>query len=191
MIEPTWSEWGRLRQVGVPALVAEWLCDRGSLTTRLKSRCREQFRVQVLNQGWGRPGLSESRMLRMRAAERAVIREVRLLCDGEPCVFARTLIPASSLQGPARSLTLLGERPLGAVLFADPKARRGAMQMTRLQPRHRLYQRALNGLDCDPGEIWGRRTLFHLAGHPLLVNEIFLPDLWEREKRRLRGGIDE
>jgi chorismate--pyruvate lyase len=25
--------------------------------------------------------------------------------------------------------------------------------------------------------IWGRRSLFRLSGQPLLVNEIFLPDL--------------
>lgn len=183
VIETTWSEWRRLRLARVAPTVADWLRDQGSLTMRLKSRCDESFRVQVLSQGWGRPGLSERKLLQMRPGELAVVREVRLLCDGEPWVFARTLIPASSLQGQTRKLTLLGERPLGHVLFADPQTRRVVMQMARLQPRHRLYRRALAGLEGAPGELWGRRTLFHLAGRPLLVNEIFLPRLWEREAR--------
>jgi len=28
-----------------------------------------------------------------------------------------------------------------------------------------------------PAELWARRTVYHYAGRPLLVNEIFLPVL--------------
>ena len=61
-----------------------------------------RFRVRVMHQGWGRPLYSESRLLRTRRAEAALVREVELLSAGVPWVFARTLIPASSLRGPAR-----------------------------------------------------------------------------------------
>lgn len=163
----------------VPALLYKWLRDTGSLTTRIRSNCSEQFRVNLLDQGWGRPLYSEQQLLAMRHKERAIVREVELFCGGTPWVFARTLIPASSLRGPVRRLTMLGEKPLGEILFADPAVQRGQTQVARLLPGHPLFDAATDRMERVPPEIWGRRTLFYLAGFPLLVNEIFLPDIPE------------
>ena len=113
----------------------------------------------------------------MRRGEIAILREVELLCDEVPWVFARTLIPATSLRGPARRLAMLGDKPLGEVLFADPHMRRRTMEIAKLTPRHSLFSSATASLELPPAEIWGRRTLFLLAQSPLLVNEIFLPAL--------------
>lgn len=107
----------------------------------------------------------------------ALVRDVELLCDQVPWVFARTLIPISSLKGAAQRLTQLGEKPLGAVLFSDPKVIRGTTQVARLQPRQPLFETACNNLHEKPQNLWGRRTLFYLEKRPLLVNEIFLPKL--------------
>ena len=180
-LEPDWAPWRRLSYGNVPPGTREWLCDKGSLTARLKAHSRGRFRVRVLSQGWGRPLLSEQKFLGMRPGERAVIREVELLCGGTPWVFARTLIPARSLQGAARRLTHLGDRPLGEVLFKDPNMQRGEVQMARITGRHRLFSRATQHLR-RADEIWGRRSLFRLAGKPLLVNEIFLPSIPKRPK---------
>ena len=116
-------------------------------------------------------------MLRSRRGIAALVREVELLCHDQPWVFARTVIPATSLRGPARRLGRLRERPLGQVLFADPRTRRGSTEIARLLPRHPLFNVAVGALPQIPAEIWGRRTLFYFAGHPLLVNEIFLPKI--------------
>ena len=178
-IEPNWIEWRQLRHAVVPFNIFQWLRDKGSLTTRIRYNCKERFRVNVLEQGWGRPFYSEQQQLSMRNKERAVIRAVHLLCDDIPWVFARTLIPASSLRGPAKRLTMLGDKPLGAVLFADPTIKRGQTQVARLLPRHPLFSYATRRIDPQPAEIWGRRTIFYLAGYPILVNEIFLPDVPE------------
>jgi chorismate--pyruvate lyase len=176
-IEPAWAEWDRIRNSAIPTDVVEWLRDRGSLTARLKRACGGGFRVRVMHQGWGRPLYSERALLKMRNGEAAIVREVELLCGEIPWVFARTLIPATSLRGPARRLSMLGSKPLGEVLFADPRTQRERMEIARLQPRHPLFQAATCSLEQKPEDIWGRRTLFELAGKPLLVNEIFLPDI--------------
>ncbi len=178
-LEPDWAPARRLGCLRVPSGIKQWLCDSGSLTARLKSHCPDGFRVRVLNQGWGRPLLSEQHFLGMRSGEMAIVREVELLCCDQPWVFARTLIPAQSLQGAARRLTFLGNRPLGEVLFADPNMQRGEVQMASITPRHRLFSRATQHLDGSD-QIWGRRSLFRLAEKPLLVNEIFLPSIPER-----------
>ncbi|MCW8890057.1 MAG: chorismate lyase [Sedimenticola sp.] len=176
--EPNWETWSRLRHHAVPVGIADWLCDRGSLTSRLKHASSGDFSVNVLRQGWARPLPSERRLLGMRRAGIAVVREVELICHGVPWVFARTLIPVRSLSGPARRLTLLGDRPLGEVLFADPTMQRGVTEMARLLPGHQLFGSATQHLQ-NAEVVWGRRTLFHLAGKPLLVNELFLPDIPE------------
>jgi chorismate--pyruvate lyase len=139
--------------------------------------CPGQFRVRVLGQGWGRPLAGECRALGLKRNGVALIREVELQCDEEAWVFARTVIPAASLKGGARRLTLLGDKPLGAVLFADPTTRRGRMEVARLDRRHALFQGACGHRQAPPAELWGRRTLFCYRGKPLLVNEIFLPDI--------------
>jgi chorismate--pyruvate lyase len=113
----------------------------------------------------------------MRHRQLVLVRDVVLLCNDVPWVFARTLIPAKTLQGPARHLMQLGERPLGAVLFSDPKVTRGATQIARLHPGHTLFDSACKQLKQAPELLWGRRTLFYVGRRPLLVNELFLPSL--------------
>jgi len=181
-LEPSWTHW-RTRGVALPDGVDDWLLDPGSLTRRVQAACHGRFRVRLLHQGWGRPLYSETRLLRLRWGEFAIVREVELLCEEMPWVFARSLIPASSLRGRARRLAHLGEKPLGALLFADPNLRRGVTQVARLLPRHPLYGAATGHLEVKPRELWGRRSLFFYAGKPLLVNEIFLPDIPSPDER--------
>lgn len=154
-----------------------WLFDPTSLTRRVQQACAGRFRVQVERQGWGRPRLDEYRALKLRVGRRALIREVHLLCDEQPWVFARTIIPVTTLRGAERRLAHLGSRPLGAVLFADPHMRRGPVEVARLRPGQTVYAAAVQGIRRKPAEIWGRRSVFWLGGKPLLVSEVFLPGI--------------
>ncbi|MCF6283291.1 MAG: chorismate lyase [Candidatus Polarisedimenticolaceae bacterium] len=174
-LEPNWSGWSRQRVSTIPAVVLEWLKDEGSLTKRLIQACPGEFRVRLLRQDWGRALYSEQQHLGIRRGEAAMVREVELCCDETPWVFARSLIPATSLRGSARRLAHLGEKPLGAMLFADRNVHRGETQIARILPRHPLFAAATGHLEQKPKELWGRRTLFYIADKPLLVNEIFLP----------------
>jgi len=153
------------------------------LTRRVTATCRGHFRVRVLSQRWGHGLNSERELLGMPPRAACLVREVELLCDEVPQVFARTLMPAVSLTGAARRLALLRDRPLGAVLFAAPHPRRERVQIARFLPRHRLYDVATGHLRRKPVDVWGRRTLFRYAGKPILVNELFLPALLEKAVR--------
>lgn len=161
----------------MPAGLANWLFNRGSLTQRLREICADRFRVRVLHQGWIRPDHDEAHALQLRMATWAWVREVQLLCGDQPWVFARTLIPALTLGGRGRRLTRLGSRPLGEVLFADPTVRRGPVEIACIGPDQRLHHRAFAHCNEPPDTIWARRSLFWMDGSPLLVCEIFLPDL--------------
>lgn len=180
---PRWFLPGQGRGDAPATGIRGWLQNAGSLTQRLRTACGGVFSVRVLRQGWSRVYPDEAGQLGVRPNRLALVREVELCCDGIAWVFARTLIPVSSLRGPARRLSLLGSRPLGAVLFADPSVMRGLTQYARLAPGHALYESAAAGLVPAPEFLWGRRTLFYLGGKPLLVNEIFLPGVLLDEEK--------
>lgn len=154
-----------------------WLFDPTSLTQRVRDACAGKFSVRVEQQGWGRPRLDEYRALGLQQGRLALIREVHLLCDDRPWVFARTVIPVSTLSGEQRHLAHLGNRPLGAVLFADPHMVRGPVEVAPIRHGHPLYAAAVLGLKRKPEVIWGRRSVFRLSDKPLLVSEFFLPEV--------------
>ncbi len=159
----------------VPDQMTCWLFDPASLTSRLVAACSGNFRVRVLDQAWYNPLHNESHRLSMRYKRTALIREVLLYCDDTPWVFARTVIPKSTLSGKQKFLANLGSRPLGAVLFSDPNMHRDDFEITKLSAGHYLYEKAVQELADAPASIWGRRSVFYLQNKPLLVNEIFLP----------------
>ena len=161
----------------LPAGVRDWVLDRASLTARLRTLCAERFAVRLLRQGWASPYPGERLVLGMRRGDVALLREVHLLCGDQVLVYARTLIPRSTLRGRCRRLARLGTRPLGEVLFADPTMRRDGLEVAALTRGSALYRLALRGLNVHPHAIWGRRSVFRVEGMPLLVNEIFLPGI--------------
>lgn len=180
-----WQPYRCYRRSEIPAALSIWLLDPASLTRRLQGLCAGEFRVRVLSQVRGRPRQDEARVLGMRRGGLAIIRQVQLLCDEEPRVYARTVIPVSSLRGRLRRLARLGAQPLGAMLFADRGMRRGVVELARIRPGETLYADAVRDPRQAHGEIWGRRSVFRLAHKPLLVSEIFLPGFPSGEAVRL------
>ena len=167
----------RLFAQAVPGDMADWLFDRGSLTRRLQTACPRGFRVQLLAQGWQRPMLNEAMRLGVSPDRMALVRQVYLFCHAQPVVYARTVIPGPTLSGAERHLACLGNRPLGALLFASPNMRRDEMEVACIRPGQRIFTRASGALPARPEAIWGRRSVFYLSGKPLLVSEVFLPGI--------------
>ena len=176
-LEPHWQAHSSLARPAVAAELLDWLLDPTSLTSRLLRTCAGQFRIKPVSQSWQRPMLNEAQALGVRPQEYCFVREVRLLCDEQPVVFARTVIPVRSLTGPRRRLSRLGSKPLGAVLFADPHMKRSGIEIAKLVPSQPLFARATADVSPRPENIWGRRSAFFLGARPLLVSEIFLPGI--------------
>lgn len=102
----------------------------------------------------------------------ALVRQVLLCCNDQPLVYARTVIPVTTIQGARRRYANMGNRPLGAMLFADRTMRREPVQVSRLP----VTDKANQYTDIDE-PIWGRRSVFRVSGKPILVSEYFLPEL--------------
>lgn len=150
--------------------------DRGSLTTRISVRCAA-LRVRVVRTGPAQPGEDERRLIGLPRGCQAWVREVLLVADGRPVVFAHTVLAPRHLRGPWRMAARMGSRPLGHALFADPQIVRSMLHSQRLTAAHPLHRRAEQVLGEALPVLWGRRSRFLKDGTPLLVTEVFLPDI--------------
>lgn len=160
--------------LSLPRSLRGWLTDQGSLTRRLQARCTA-FRVRPFATGVARPHADEYALLGLAPGRRAYVREVALLCDGVPVVFAHSVLPLAGLRGGWSGISRLGSRSLGETLFSNRRIVRQPLAYRKLRRGHPLHRRAGLQLEADFQGLWARRSLFCLNGHPLLVTEVFLP----------------
>ena len=153
-----------------------WLIEADSLTTRLQKSYAD-FKVHPVRVSAQKPSHEEARLLNVAAREYAQIREVLLFGEAKAVVFAHSVLPYQSLRGAWRSLGRLGNKPLGAVLFANPNVKRTPLAYKKLSLNHSLYQAAIKHLSDKPEFLWARRSIFSLNCASIMVVEIFLPAL--------------
>ncbi len=134
----------------------------GSLTARLAQSGKVS--VDVLFSGWQRARPDEAALLGLaRAGRRIFVREVCVRRNDEPAVLARSVTTIEGIRGPWKGLRRLGRQPLAAILWTDPRIRRGPFEYTRLKHGAR-----------PPA----RRSCFWLDGRPLIVLEAFVGLPW-------------
>ena len=162
----------------LPSHLQHWLLDKNSLTQRLIAQC-QQFSVQVLRKELATLANNEQHLFDMQTTclnNSITSREVLLLCDLIPQVYARTLIPVGTMNYTRTQLQDLGNTSLGEVLFQSPNMRRGEIEVTSFAVDSDMAKFCQHlALPC--GHIlWARRSMFYLDDHPLMVSEVFLPN---------------
>ena len=170
-----WYQRHQLFNQSIPPALTPWLFDASSLTARMINLCGKGFSVRVLSQSWQKIDAEESLAMALPHVHSALVRQVLLCCDGKPLIYARTVIPATTVQGAQRRYANMGSRPLGAMLFADRTMRREAVQVAKLPLSHVAYKYVKGGKG-----VWGRRSVFRVSGKPILVSEYFLPELFNQ-----------
>jgi chorismate--pyruvate lyase len=165
----------------IEAGYAPWLHDHGSLTRRMQQRC-DKFGVRNVCDCLMTAAHDETALLGLPPRQKIFTREVFLLADNQPVVFAHSVVAPQHLRGAWQSLQHLGNRPLAALLFAHPLVQRAPLHYRTLKPNHPLYRRAIVTPDIPPLKLFARRSLFTLHGAPLLVTEVFLPDILKLPK---------
>ena len=159
--------------VQMPENLGPWLIDEGSLTRKLVALSQDQFEVQVLRQEVATPGAAEANALKMTQQTPVMIREVVLKGRGRPWVFARSILPMTTMTGRLAGLRTLSNQPLGELLFQDPSMTREPLEAACLPARILSVPAALAAGD-EP--LWARRSVFFLDQKPLLVSEVFLSE---------------
>lgn len=173
--EPLWQENRHGTRHKLPETVQSWTYESGSLTQRLRATYGDAVTVKVLFQRWCVPFLSERKSLIQHERRVCLIREVLLHANGKPLILARTIIPAQTIKIANRSLSNLGTRPLGEVIFSYPHLERIAMDVTLINPSEWTAHALDVGHIKQP--IWGRRTAYAIKHRQMLVSEFFLPEI--------------
>jgi chorismate lyase len=181
------SAWNRVDSGGIhqaPREWQSWLSDSGSLTQKIEGVIGQKLEVQVLRDCPQSLNSDESRYFHFRI-RRCRVREVLLCANGIPLVMAHSVIPTLSSSGSNHSILRLGTKPLGAVLFSNIRKQSKAKprrEIIRLNKRSGLWKKCQRHYSEISSPLWARRTLYQLKGHPILVNEIFLPKLLQYSK---------
>ncbi len=157
MFNPNKFQW-RLFSVheDIPEHVLAWLLDNQSLTAKLKNKYSD-FCVNIISQEENKPYECELNLLANKKIQAFVVREVELIGYGQPVVFARSVIPKNT---DTDNILAIGSKPLGEILFNDPKIARGPLEVGSYN------------------DTWARRSTFTVAETKLLVSEIFLEELY-------------
>lgn len=162
-----------------PLRLKSWLFEQGSITRRCKLVCKK-FKVIILKQTWSYPRPDDALLLQMPVPMYSLVREVYIVCDDNPWIYARSIIPLLTLTGKGRQLIpYLDNRPLGEFLFNHPRVLRSHLQIAQIKPSHYDYQDAMHFTEYTKEDLWGRRSVFKLYSRPLLVTEILLPALYK------------
>ena len=147
-----------------PLVWQDWLSNSHSLTQLIAEKTQATVTVEVLSD-CRQSLLADEAVLFGHSMRRCRIREVYLCVNDVPVVFARSILPTSSSTGVNRDVLQLGSKPLGEVLFKKGVAPIILREITEI-----------------PGLGWGRRSLYQLKGHPILISEFFLPELLDQMK---------
>lgn len=121
------------------------------------------------------------------------VREVAILVNGIPAVWARSATSACAVKGAWRALANLGNRPLAELLFEDSAIARSPLRAHRI-PRHgavetHVHRAWTRGPKMDASTfvpVWARSSVFTHRGQALRVYEAFAP--WFLQRHRPVNG---
>lgn len=172
-----WQDITHCPHLQVPPRVRDWIALRTSMTARIQAVAGTRIDVEVLRQAAGRLHEDERHFFTDPPGRHGTVREVCLSAAGQPLLIARTVLTSRRLQEHP-TIRELGNHALGSLLFAggraSPWTAREMIHLDARSPLFALVRRRHHGVQA---RYWGRRTLFWLFDEPLLVTEIFLPDL--------------
>lgn len=153
--------------------LSQWLFEPGSLTQKLKDNS-DTFEVKILAKSERLLNLDEQQLF-VCERQNIQVREVLLLCDGVPVVYAQSLMPLGDLPETVVKLTTLGEKPLGEVIFNEPGMARSKIEVCAYDGQTDVAVLSERLGQPVSHLLWGRRSCFHIDNYALLVSEVFLP----------------
>jgi len=150
-----------------------WLLETQSLTARFRQTC-PTLTVKVLSEQWQRPLIQEAKALGLPLHQWAWVRCVVLICQSQPLLYARTVIPHCHPKNPWFALKTLGNQPLGEVLFNLKNRQRSPFRLNRFQAELPYLSRLTKDSKVNA---LARQSIFYQKQQPLLLTEVFLTPL--------------
>jgi|TARA_B100001079_G_C16254571_1_gene444953 chorismate--pyruvate lyase len=155
---------------------SRFLFENGSLSRLIRDQFRGRFHIDLISESWCIAMKSEKKLLSLRDNETTFIRESYLSCNNKKLVYARTVIPRQTLKKQNQNLTRLGQKPLGEILFNNNKIYRENIKYAKIPLSDELHSKAREYCNIS-SELYGRQSMFYIKNKPIIVIEVFLPDI--------------
>jgi chorismate lyase len=170
---PAWIDAAVLVSGPVHPVIREWLTYPGLLSARMRELFGARYELRVVRERT----LQHEResAARMSCVDGPLlVREIEILNSPTRVMFAQTCIPQSTLADQPW-LAQLGTRSLGETLAQVSGVRRGELEFKALDAGDAVFAAVTRTQAHSP--LWARRSVFAIAGAPLLVTEVFMPEL--------------
>ena len=137
--------------------IKSWLIEKGPITKRIKSK--ESFKLNLIKDEICSVDDSEKKFLE-ESSDKIKVREVILMGNNIPRVYAKSLIPIRTIENGFSRLGELGTKPLGDILFEKEIFKKTNVVYAQFQDQDSIF--------------WGRKTKYIVKNMPLSVMEVFL-----------------
>ena len=154
------SPWTSIESIEskVDASILSWLSESGPITNRIK--LSQEFELELLNDEIDEISKEEELFLNS-FSETFRVRRVILLGNNTPVVYAKSVIPSSTIENGLSSLGKIGNAPLGDILFTP-----GVFT--------KLEMVCASFLSKEKNIYWGRKIKYSVNSEPISVMEVFL-----------------
>ena len=154
------SPWTSIESIEskVDASVLSWLSESGPITNRIK--LSQKFELELLNDEIDEISKEEELFLNS-FSETFRVRRIILLGNNTPVVYAKSVIPSSTIENGLSSLGKIGNAPLGDILFTP-----GVFT--------KLEMVCASFLSKEKNVYWGRKIKYSVNSEPISVMEVFL-----------------
>ncbi|SRR3989339_2008403 len=153
----------------------QWLQNPESLSKRLREYTKNQIEFVLHEASWARINSDEQNKLAVNSS-RFWVREISWQYHGKCWVWARTVIPESSLESLSRNLMQNPNLSIGDILFSGDKWQRGEIELFDVDQDH-FYAAELKNFSLEM--IWplkARSSVFVCENKKILVTEVFFPE---------------
>jgi len=154
------SPWTTIESIEskVNTSILSWLLESGPITNRIK--LSQEFELELLNDDIDE--ISKEEELFLNSVSKTFrVRRVILLGNNAPVVYAKSVIPTSTIENGLSSLGKIGNAPLGDILFTP-----GVFT--------KLDMVCASFLSKEKNVYWGRKIKYSVNSEPISVMEIFL-----------------
>ena len=154
------SPWTSIESIEskVNTSILSWLSESGPITNRIK--LSQEFELELLNDDIDEISKEEELFLNS-VSETFRVRRVILLGNNTPVVYAKSVIPSSTIENGLSSLGKIGNAPLGDILFTP-----GVFT--------KLEMVCASFLSKEKNVYWGRKIKYSVNSEPISVMEVFL-----------------
>ena len=153
----SWIPFEKMDGLLVNKNIKSWLVEKGPITKRIKSE--ESFQLNLLKDEISYVEDVEKEFLDV-ISNNIKVREVILMGNNIPRVYAKSLIPIRTIDEGFSKLGKLGTKPLGDILFEKEIFKKTDMVYAQFQNKDSIF--------------WGRKTKYLVKNMPLSVMEVFL-----------------